>query len=273
MKRWLWVITLGLIAGVALASFISRDPGYALLQVAGYRLETSVVALVLVAVGLFIFIRMVGRLVRIIMGVVPGFGRWLGKRRDAQNVMLLKASLDDLLAENVDGLANKITQLERSQWHSVTRAAALREWLLLRQLRDSKKVNHVKKLWGGYTTARKPSPSLQVQFVTRLYELGAFAEVDAALLEIAEASWPDALNGVLGVHHPKNAEQLMDRLGELKVHGDRPAAEVGLVMLEAWGVDGEAGDEILAEAYRTQTSIYLLQALGTRRMLLAPKTG
>ena len=47
MKRWLWVITAGLVVGVALASFISRDPGYALLQVAGYRLETSLVALIL----------------------------------------------------------------------------------------------------------------------------------------------------------------------------------------------------------------------------------
>ena len=80
MKRWLWLITAGLIVGVALASFVSQDPGYALLQVAGYRLETSMVALALAAVGLFIVIRLVGWLVRITVGVVPGFGRWLGKR-------------------------------------------------------------------------------------------------------------------------------------------------------------------------------------------------
>ena len=78
MKRWLWLIATGLIVGVALASFVSRDPGYVLLQVGGYRLETSLVALFLAVVGLLILLRLVGQLVRIILGVVPGFGRWLG---------------------------------------------------------------------------------------------------------------------------------------------------------------------------------------------------
>ena len=80
MKRWLWFITAGLIAGVSLASFIARDPGYALVQVAGYRLETSLVALILAAAALFIFMRFAGRLVGGSLRttnarILPGHGR------------------------------------------------------------------------------------------------------------------------------------------------------------------------------------------------------
>ena len=116
MKRWLWLIATGLIVGVALASFVSRDPGYVLLQVGGYRLETSLVALFLAVVGLLILIRLVGQLVRIILGVVPGFGRWLGRRKEEQNLELIHASLDDVLSENTAGLLGKAGKLEKSSW-------------------------------------------------------------------------------------------------------------------------------------------------------------
>lgn len=266
MKRWLWFITLGLIAGVALASFISRDPGYALLQLAGYRLETSVAALVLAAMALFVFIRLLGRLVRILVGVVPGFGRWLGKRKEEQNLELIQSSLDDALAENIAGLASKIGKLEKSSWHSESRAKHIRQWLLVRQVRTSQKPSQLKKMWSKVAASDKADVALRAEYATRLCQLGATDDVDAVLLETAKSSWHDALTGVLSNHQPKNAEQLLERLTKLASSDKSGAASVAVALLTANTLEGSAGDALLIEAHKTQASEHLLRALGARRL-------
>ena len=168
MKRWLWVITAGLVAGVALASFISRDPGYVLLQVAGYRLETSLVAFILATAALFIFARFVRRLIAGILGVVPGVGRWLGKRKEEQNLELIQSSFDDVLNGNVTALAGKAAKLEKSSWHSESRAKQLRHWLLARQMRSSQKPAQLNKIWSKAATSDKADVDLKVEYITRL---------------------------------------------------------------------------------------------------------
>ena len=266
MKRWLWLITAGLIVGVALASFVSQDPGYALLQVAGYRLETSMVALALAAVGLFIVMRLVGRLVGITVGVVPGFGRWLGKRKEEQNLELIHSSLDDALSENTVGLASKVGKLEKSSWQSESRANQLRQWLLLRQVRASQKPNQLNKLWSKAAASDKADGTLRVEYVSQLYELGATNDVDLMLLETAESTWHDALNGVLAVHQPKNAEQLAERLTRLSATGKNGAASLALTLLKAHSLTGDAGDQLLIDSHKTQASEHITKALGARRL-------
>ena len=266
MKRWLWVITAGLIAGVALASFISRDPGHVLMQVAGYRLETSLVALILALTALFIFTRFAGRLVGGILGVVPGLGRWLGRRKEEQNLELIHASLDDVLSENLAALAGKVAKLEKSSWHSESRAKQLRQWLLVRQMRSSQKPAQLNKIWGKAAASDKTDLALRVEYITRLHQLGATNDVDVVLLESAKFSWPDALNGVLAVHQPKNAEQLLERLTQVAATEKSGAASLAVTLLRANALAGDAGDDLLIEAHKQQASEHLIKALGVRRL-------
>lgn len=266
MKRWLWVITAGLIAGVALASFISRDPGYALLQVAGYRLETSLVALILAATALFIFMRLAGRLVGGILGVVPGLGRWLGKRKEEQNLELIHASLDDALAEDTVGIASKVGKLEKSSWHSESRAKRIKQWLLLRQIRSSQKPAQLNKIWSKAAASDKADVALRVEYIARLHQLGATNDVDVMLLESAKSSWQDALNGVLAVYQPKNAEQLLERLTHFAATEKNGAASLAVTLLKANALAGDAGDDLLIEAHKKRASEHLIKALGVRRL-------
>lgn len=266
MKRWLWFITAGLMAGVALASFISRDPGYALLQVGGYRLETSLVALVLVAIALFILIRLIGRLVRLAIGVIPGFGRWLGKRKEEQNLELIQASLDDALIENAAGIAGKLGKLEKSSWHSESRAKQIRQWLLVRQVRASQKPTQLNKLWNKASVSDKADIALRVEYIRRLHQLGATNDLDVVLLETAKSSWHDALNGVLAVHKPKNAGQLCEQLEQIAATEKSGAASLAVTLLKASALEGGAGDDVLIAAYKNQASEHLIRALGVRRL-------
>ena len=266
MKRWLWLITAGLIVGVALSSFVSRDPGYVLLQVGGYRLETSLVALFLAVVGLLILIRLVGQLVRIILGVVPGFGRWLGRRKEEQNLELIHASLDDVLSENPAGLVSKVSKLEKSSWQSESRTKQLRQWLFVRQIRASQKPSQLNKLWRNVAVLDKADGALRVEYVSRLYQLGATKDVDVVLLETAKSSWYDALNGVLAVHQPNSAEQLVERLTDIAATDESGAASLALKLLKAHALAGDAGDNLLIDAHKKRASEHLIKALGARRL-------
>ena len=266
MKRWLWLITAGLIVGVALSSFVSRDPGYVLLQVGGYRLETSLVALFLAVTALLILMRLVGQLVRSILGVVPGFGRWLGRRKEEQNLELIHASLDDVLSENPAGLVSKVSKLEKSSWQSESRTKQLRQWLFVRQIRASQKPSQLNKLWRNVAVSDKADGALRVEYVSRLYQLGATKDVDVVLLETAGASWYDALNGVLAVHQPNSAEQLVERLTDIAATDESGAASLALTLLKAHALAGDAGDNLLIDAHKKRASEHLIKALGARRL-------
>ena len=266
MKRWLWLITAGLIVGVALSSFVSRDPGYVLLQVGGYRLETSLVALFLAVLGLLILVRLVGQLVRIILGVVPGFGRWLGRRKEEQNLELIHASLDDVLNENTAGLVSKVGALEKSSWQSESRIKQLRQWLFVRQIRASQKPSQLNKIWSNVAVSDKADGALRVEYVSRLYQLDATKDVDVVLLETAKSSWYDALNGVLAVHQPNSAEQLVERLTDIAATDESGAASLALTLLKAHALAGDAGDNLLIDAHKKRASEHLIKALGARRL-------
>lgn len=266
MKRWLWLITTGLIVGVALASFVARDPGYVLLQVGGYRLETSLVALFLAVVGLLVLIRLVGQLVRTILGVIPGFGRWLGRRKEEQNLELIHSSLDDVLSENTAGVVSKVAKLEKSSWQSELRTKQLRHWLFVRQIRASQKSSQLKKIWSNVAVSDKADGALRVEYVSRLYKLGASKDVDLVLLETAKSSWYDALNGVLAVHQPNSAEQLAERLTKIAATQQSGAASLALTLLKAHALAGDAGDNLLIEAHKKKASEHLITALGARRL-------
>lgn len=266
MKRWLWFITAGLVAGVALASIISRDPGYALLQVSGYRLETSVVALILAVLGLLMALRLCIRLVGTLVGVVPGVGRWLGKRKQEQNLELIQSSLDDALADDAMSLESKASKLEKSSWYSESRAKQMRRWLLKGQIRSSQKASQLNKIWSKAAASDRDDMSLKAEYVTRLYQLGAVNDVDAVLMETAASTWHDALNGIIAVHRPKNAEQLLERLTTISATDKSKVITRAIALLHASALDDESCETLLIEAHKKQASEHLIMALGARRL-------
>ena len=90
------------------------------------------------------------------------------------------------------------------------------------------------------------------------------------LLESAKSSWQHALNGVLAVHQPKNAEQLLDRLTQVAATEKGGASSLAVTLLKAGALEGDAGDALLIDAYKKQPSEHLITALGVRRLQKTP---
>jgi len=81
-----WLILGGLAAGVALVSLLAFDAGYVLVQFGSYRLETTLVAAGIALLLLLWILRVCYRLLSAILGLGPGFGRWLEKKARRQGV-------------------------------------------------------------------------------------------------------------------------------------------------------------------------------------------
>lgn len=106
----------------------------------------------------------------------------------------------------------------------------------------------------------------RVEYITRLHQLGATNDVDVMLLESAKSSWQDALNGVLAVYQPKNAEQLLERLTQVAATEKSGAASLAVTLLKANALAGDAGDGLLIDAHKKHASEHLIKALGVRRL-------
>ncbi len=94
MRRQVWLILGGLAAGVALVSLLAFDAGYVLIQFAHHRLETTLVAAGIALFLLLWIVRVSFRFLSAILGLGPGFGRWLEKKARRQSVCLVARNLD-----------------------------------------------------------------------------------------------------------------------------------------------------------------------------------
>ncbi|MEE3018654.1 MAG: heme biosynthesis HemY N-terminal domain-containing protein, partial [Pseudomonadota bacterium] len=90
MRRQVWLILGGLAAGVALVSLLAFDAGYVLVQFGQYRLETTLVAAAIALFLLLWIVRVSFRFLSAILGLGPGFARWLEKRRGDKASALLR---------------------------------------------------------------------------------------------------------------------------------------------------------------------------------------
>jgi uncharacterized protein HemY len=170
------------------------------------------------------------------------------------------------LSENTAGLVSKVGKLEKSSWQSESRTKQLRQWLFVRQIRASQKPSQLNKIWSNVAVSDKADGALRVEYVSRLYQLGATKDVDVVLLETAKSSWYDALNGVLAVHQPNSAEQLVERLTDIAATDESGAASLALTLLKAHALAGDAGDNLLIDAHKKRASEHLIKALGARRL-------
>jgi uncharacterized protein HemY len=170
------------------------------------------------------------------------------------------------LSENTAGLVSKVGKLEKSSWQSESRTKQLRQWLFVRQIRASQKPSQLNKIWSNVAVSDKADGALRVEYVSRLYQLGATKDVDVVLLETAKSSWYDALNGVLAVHQPNSADQLVERLTDIAATDESGAASLALTLLKAHTLAGDAGDNLLIDAHKKRASEHLIKALGARRL-------
>ena len=111
MRRQVWLILGGLAAGVALVSLLAFDAGYVLVQFGQYRLETTLVAAGIALFLLLWIVRVSFRFLSAILGLGPGFGRWLEKRREDKASALLRETLIAMFDERTDTVVQRLPKL------------------------------------------------------------------------------------------------------------------------------------------------------------------
>ena len=158
MRRQVWLILGGLAAGVALVSLLVFDAGYILVQFGQYRLETTLVAAG-IALLLFLWIlRASVRFLSVILGLGPGLGRWLEKRREDNASALLRETLVAMFDERTETVLQRLPKLMKDDLFSNTERAKADVWLLKRQLEATVKPTQLKRLWNGAKAELKQAP-------------------------------------------------------------------------------------------------------------------
>ena len=87
--KWLIIVFLLLVVGAILGPISSGNAGYVLVQFAGWSVETSVIALCIMAVVLFVVISLVLTLINAFFSRTKKGSQWFGKRRNAKAQRLL----------------------------------------------------------------------------------------------------------------------------------------------------------------------------------------
>ena len=117
--RWqVWLILGGLAAGVALVSLLAFDAGYVLVQFGSYRVETTLVAAGIALLLLLWILRVCYRLLYAILGLGPGFGRWLEKRREDKASALLRETLLAMFNEQTETVVQRLPKLVKADLFS-----------------------------------------------------------------------------------------------------------------------------------------------------------
>ena len=84
MRGFLVLVLVGAALGAGLIAMMINNPGYALLVWAGYRLEASPYALILLVASATLLVFFVLRFVSQLLGVLPGISQWWRHRRQRQ---------------------------------------------------------------------------------------------------------------------------------------------------------------------------------------------
>ena len=263
MRGPLLLVILGLTAGVALVSVLAQDPGYVLLQRGDYRVETTVVALGIMAVIFVLAVRLVYRVLVALLGIAPGVGRWLEKRKENRESELVRESFTDVLAGRDAAFNQKLGKLERVSWFSEVYLKEARDWLFTRQLATAQKRDKLKRLWQSASAHQKHDPVFGALYAEHLLRLGASSDVEAQLLGLADKGWPVEATAVLAQLRVSKPDALISKLTNLTDNTASGDAATGLVIAKAQAMSGGQGQQLLADYYATHRSANVATALGT----------
>jgi uncharacterized protein HemY len=263
MRGPLLLVILGLTSGVALVSVLAQDPGYVLLQRGDYRVETTVVALGIMAVIFVLAVRLVYRVLVALLGIAPGVGRWLEKRKENRESELVRESFTDVLAGRDAAFNQKLGKLERVSWFSEVYLKEARDWVFTRQLATAQKHDKLKRLWQNAAAHQKHDPVFTALYAGHLLRVGASSDVEAQLLGLADKGWPVEATAVLAQLRVSKPDTLISKLTKLAETTPSGDAATGLVIAKAQAMTGDQGRQLLTDYYATHRSTGVVTALGT----------
>ena len=244
-------------------SVLAQDPGYVLLQRGDYRVETTVVALGIMAVIFVLAVRLVYRVLVALLGIAPGVGRWLEKRKENRESELVRESFTDVLAGRDAAFNQKLGKLERVSWFSEVYLKEARDWVFTRQLATAQKHDKLKRLWQNAAAHQKHDPVFTALYAGHLLRVGASSDVEAQLLGLADKGWPVEATAVLAQLRVSKPDTLISKLTKLAETTPSGDAATGLVIAKAQAMTGDQGRQLLTDYYATHRSTGVVTALGT----------
>ena len=263
MRRQVWLILGGLAAGVALVSLLAFDAGYVLVQFGQYRLETTLAAAAIALFLLLWIVRVSFRFLSAILGLGPGFGRWLEKRREDKTSALLRETLSAMFEERTDTLVQRLPKLMKADLFSSTERARADIWVLKRQLEATAEPDRLKRLWSGAKADLKQAPEMTAHYASQLCRLGRSKEAELELLSLSKRAWTASATHAMAQINLDDAPSMVNALTELS--GNRSANDVanGLLIAKAQLLPKSDAEKTLIEHYEKQPAPFLVIALGT----------
>ena len=263
MRRQVLLILGGLAAGVALVSLLAFDAGYILVQFGQYRLETTLVAAG-IALLLFLWIlRASVRFLSVILGLGPGFGRWLEKRREDKASALLRETLVAMFDERTETVLQRLPKLMKDDLFSNTERVKADVWVLKRQLEATVKSDQLKRLWSGAKAELKQAPEMTVHYASQLCRLGRSRDAELELQALSKRAWTASATHALAQINLDDAPSMVNALTELSGSGRANDAANGLVIAKAQLLPKSDAEKTLIEHYGKQPAPFVVTALGT----------
>ncbi len=263
MRRQVWLILGGLAAGVALVSLLSFDAGYVLVQFGKYRLETTLVAAGIALLVLLWVLRTCLNLLSAILGLGPGVGRWLEKKREERESALLRDTLLAMFNEQTETVVQRLPKLAKADLFSQAERVNITSWVLTRQLEAATKSDQLNRLWRDAQMEVKQAPEMSAHYADQLCRLGRSKDAEVELLALSKRSWTASATQTLARINLEDAPAMVTGLSALT--GNRHAKDVtnGLVIAKAQLLPKSEGQSALIEQYQKQPAPSLVTALGT----------
>ncbi|MAV73694.1 MAG: hypothetical protein CNF01_02675 [Halieaceae bacterium MED-G27] len=212
MRGFLILVLLGAALGSALIAIMINNPGYALIVWAGYRLEASPYALILLIAAATLVVFFALRFVSQLLGVLPGIGRWWRHRRQRQEHDQVRNALLELIEERYDAFDVSIPKLQRSGWLSESAALVAQRSSLRRKLIAAVKADQLKKIWRKASQVFKSETDLQVVYAQSLARVDAQSDAEKALIDLASIGWNQGATDLVCTWTLQDPRTLLTRL-------------------------------------------------------------
>ena len=212
MRGFLALVLVGAALGAGLIAMMINNPGYALIVLAGYRLEASPYALILLVAAATLLVFFLLRFVSQLLGVLPGISQWWRHRRQRQEQAQVRNALLELIEERYDAFDVSIPKLQRSGWLSESAALTAQRASLRRKLASASKADQLQKIWRGASQVFRSEPGQQLAYAQSLARVGAQADAEKVLIDLARSGWSQAATDLVCTWNLEDPRTLLTRL-------------------------------------------------------------
>lgn len=242
MKAWRWMLLLILVAALAAAGWhwLAEDPGYVLVRIRGWRIQSTLVVAVLAVILAWAACVLVWRLLRWPFGAVTRRHRRVSRQRLSEGLLALAEGRHAAAERDLDRAA-RYAPLRASAWLAAAEAAAARGDVA--QARQ----------WLEQAAPHAPQAA-RVRRARLLREDGQPQEAvdllahEAEAGRLAPAGWREYVEAALAAGEPERARQALDPLRRSGVLSTDGYVVTQARVIAAWlaGIDSAAA---LAQAW------------------------